>query len=130
MIDVKKKDKLLQLFTDMAEKYHDSEESVIWEMSCQIKKDREELEEEVKKAIEEFKSMLDSPFLEVRGEWLNEGHMFLRKCSVCQEIVMLSTHRNFCPNCGADMRKVEFVLPMDQIKKFLEDEIERRGLKK
>ena len=36
-----------------------------------------------------------------RGKWLLDG-----RCSECFEH-SLSSHRNYCPNCGADMRGVE-----------------------
>ena len=36
-----------------------------------------------------------------KGEWLLDG-----RCSNCLENP-LTTHKNFCPNCGADMRTEE-----------------------
>ena len=35
----------------------------------------------------------------VRGEWMLDG-----RCSNCLANP-LTTHKNFCPNCGADMRE-------------------------
>lgn len=44
-----------------------------------------------------------------RGRWENtkhwsiEYHGYLRRCSACEKVT--SEQFNFCPNCGADMRK-------------------------
>lgn len=39
----------------------------------------------------------------VRGEWRDTGSG--QECSVCKEIQYgYDTKRNYCPNCGADMR--------------------------
>lgn len=57
----------------------------------------------------------------VRGEWMEpEGsecvHAFAgevsislpsKKCSVCGHLAVTFPKSNFCPNCGADMRKEE-----------------------
>ena len=48
----------------------------------------------------------------VRGEWIEVlrdtyggGHFPYSKCSVCQSEQIMDS--NFCPNCGAEMRKKE-----------------------
>jgi uncharacterized paraquat-inducible protein A len=44
------------------------------------------------------------------GEWIEQenglpsNHHY---CSNCHEAIRIDTHNNFCPNCGADMRKRE-----------------------
>jgi hypothetical protein len=38
----------------------------------------------------------------VRGKWINNGWYF--RCPECGHDVLFSI-RNFCPNCGADMRE-------------------------
>ena len=43
-----------------------------------------------------------------RGEWVKQGKDWDCKCSICggESFYHLdSTPSNFCPNCGADMRK-------------------------
>lgn len=42
----------------------------------------------------------------VRGEWLepDDDYGYL-ECSVCEESSPNDERWNFCPNCGADMRK-------------------------
>lgn len=61
-----KKEKLLQLFTDMAEKYQDAERGCLenQDLSCFDEDDLDELKEKVKKSIEEFKAVLDD------DEWI------------------------------------------------------------
>ena len=40
----------------------------------------------------------------VHGEWI--GGKWYKECSVCSEVFTpTTTLPNFCPNCGADMRK-------------------------
>ena len=40
----------------------------------------------------------------VHGEWI--GGKWWKNCSVCSEVFTPTTKLpNFCPNCGADMRK-------------------------
>lgn len=39
-----------------------------------------------------------------KGEWIDTGSG--QECSVCREVQYgYDNYRNFCPNCGADMRK-------------------------
>lgn len=40
----------------------------------------------------------------VRGEWVKNGWSI--RCSICRYDMPFST-RNFCPNCGADMREAD-----------------------
>ncbi len=40
------------------------------------------------------------------GEWIVDGRTGLSFCSVCQ-VDAVEADTDFCPNCGADMRKVE-----------------------
>ena len=43
-------------------------------------------------------------FKRPRGEWIKIGELGLAyKCNKCEEISVIP--ENFCPNCGADMRK-------------------------
>ena len=35
-----------------------------------------------------------------QGKWLLDG-----RCSECL-VATLTSHKNYCPNCGADMRKI------------------------
>lgn len=37
-----------------------------------------------------------------RGKWTNGKYRDIYACSVCGDIVVV--RKNFCPNCGADMR--------------------------
>ena len=39
-----------------------------------------------------------------RGEWIDEGNG-LYSCSLCDILDHREPKHNFCPNCGADMRK-------------------------
>lgn len=40
----------------------------------------------------------------IHGEWI--GGKWYKECSVCSEVFTpTTTLPNFCPNCGADMRK-------------------------
>ena len=39
------------------------------------------------------------------GEWLSCKDDNFCKCSGCGQIVMSEERSNFCPNCGADMRR-------------------------
>ena len=50
----------------------------------------------------------DAPIIEERkhGKWEYISFMTV-KCSNCQEIFHELAWDNFCPNCGADMRKGE-----------------------
>ena len=45
----------------------------------------------------------------VHGKWLYNGFVKEWECSECHSSISLSddrnSHPNFCPNCGADMRK-------------------------
>ena len=45
----------------------------------------------------------------VRGKWLYNDFIKEWECSKCHSSISLSddrnSHPNFCPNCGADMRK-------------------------
>ena len=45
-------------------------------------------------------------FSRQKGEWVIGETGTNNFCSVCKEFV-LSTHYNFCPNCGADMRGID-----------------------
>ena len=48
---------------------------------------------------EDLKSLPTADVVErKRGKWLLDG-----RCSECL-VVPLTSHKNFCPNCGADMR--------------------------
>lgn len=40
----------------------------------------------------------------VHGEWKHKSHAFVC-CSECGNIIERLRRTNFCPNCGADMRK-------------------------
>lgn len=42
----------------------------------------------------------------VHGKWIYNEHTCREECSVCG-IRNISAFRNFCPNCGADMREVQ-----------------------
>ena len=43
--------------------------------------------------------------LRPKGRWLQSAPGY-RLCSHCQaDVAIYSGHRNFCPNCGADMRE-------------------------
>lgn len=58
--------------------------------------------------IEDFKPADVRPV--VRGRWedkqLGPWGMVYATCSACKKRVTLEQlHRNFCPNCGADMRE-------------------------
>ena len=61
------------------------------------------------KTIEELKTELERVITELRprGEWIfdkeNSFTFDMFKCSICGYFG--HTHFNFCPNCGADMRK-------------------------
>lgn len=41
----------------------------------------------------------------VRGEWIEHSYTYIVKCSVCD--AGSQSKSNFCPNCGADMRKAD-----------------------
>ena len=51
----------------------------------------------------------DAPTIEPkRGEWIKQGispYEGIQRCSVCNDIYDITEEFNFCPNCGADMRK-------------------------
>lgn len=40
-----------------------------------------------------------------RGEWISVDGFYKRKCSICGKEKDLTDNFNYCPNCGADMRK-------------------------
>ena len=51
------------------------------------------------------KLMIDAPTIEPkRGEWVS-NHNGYWNCSECGLRVLIYAKGNFCPNCGADMRK-------------------------
>lgn len=42
------------------------------------------------------------------GEWIESNSGLptnYHYCSNCKEVIRILNHQNFCPNCGADMRK-------------------------
>ena len=45
----------------------------------------------------------------VHGEWnfIDKNKYYRYECSVCHERFEKQMRRNYCPNCGADMREVE-----------------------
>ena len=45
------------------------------------------------------------PVKRPRGEWIKSNYTDEITCSVCREVMKPSIFNNFCPNCGADMRK-------------------------
>lgn len=59
-------------------------------------------EEEYKQLLSVIKFYYES--LKPQGEWIfcDDGKGLMAACSECKAIT-LSTHGNFCPNCGADM---------------------------
>ena len=48
------------------------------------------------------------------GTWENCGGIFCARCSVCKDIAY-ETVGNFCPNCGADMRKKRDGMNVSQV---------------
>ena len=48
----------------------------------------------------------DIPSAENKGEWIDLPRKML-KCSECGQIYQVLEPKNFCPNCGTDMRKGE-----------------------
>lgn len=60
--------------------------------------------------IYEFKGCDNCELERPKGEWINPylsstTGEFSARCNICGEDIMTSLHHNFCPNCGADMRK-------------------------
>ena len=42
----------------------------------------------------------------VHGEWIKSDLLFeADKCTICNSSIYNTSGMNFCPNCGADMRK-------------------------
>ena len=62
--------------------------------------------EEIKQLMKAYKpQILNLEGERPHGKWIfeDEGKGLMAVCSECKAIT-LSTHGNFCPNCGADMR--------------------------
>lgn len=63
--------------------------------------------ENIKQLMKSYKpQILNLEGARPHGKWIfeDEGKGLMAACSECKAIT-LSTHGNFCPNCGADMRK-------------------------
>ena len=57
-----------------------------------------------------LKRMLEELTERKRGEWIDqvmEDDIPAQKCSVCGYLEYVYGRPNYCPNCGADMRKEE-----------------------
>ena len=81
--------------------------------------------EKTEKEIDETPTIEAKPV--VHGEWIkiheqkSWGKSTKIVCSICGEKSWLGY--DFCPRCGADMRKLEppeLIVPMDKMKEFLE----------
>ena len=61
--------------------------------------------------LDDVRDMLnDQPTIEARqvvhGEWIKSDLLFeADKCTICNASIYNTDGMNFCPNCGADMRK-------------------------
>ena len=57
--------------------------------------------------IEVLSSYLREYFIHERpqGEWILCNDTYFSKCSICGDIWLNEECKNFCTNCGADMRK-------------------------
>ena len=55
----------------------------------------------------------------VHGEWIKVSP-YRYACSKCEYNVQITEADNFCPHCGADMRKPELIIPADKMIEFLE----------
>lgn len=60
-----------------------------------------------KEEIEDFKKELEAVLRRPQGEWIitySEKKKKVNKCGVCG-FISIQGKTNYCPNCGADMRK-------------------------
>ena len=73
-----------------------------------LRKQLREAQEQYEKHLNELEQQLPK-----RGEWILKERAHYFKCSICKEPIPYkfgyggNRYYNFCPRCGADMRKME-----------------------
>ena len=84
--------------------------AIIWELNCNDEATKDRAQEAILIFNECISELINAPTADVRenvrGEWIEQEDDYYHywECSECGFGVGLDDIKNYCPNCGADMR--------------------------
>lgn len=112
-VDLISRDKVLNLVLDACTDVMDECETVTGICGEEVYTDVREVDAILKcnKKIRNGIRQLPSEQLRPTGKWIDEGDPLTLRCSKCDYRVARYNNTNYCPNCGADMRREEFEEP-------------------